>query len=78
MLAHAGSFITPSDYKHVGQGVKCQRDAKSKEIWGKQVRQMNWTSPASILFGNTRMESITNIPAANSGNFLNTVAGFGV
>lgn len=49
MLAHAGSFITPSDYKHVGQGVKCQRDAKSKEIWGKQVRQMNWTSPASIL-----------------------------
>ena len=23
MLAHTGSFIRPSNYKHVGQGVKC-------------------------------------------------------
>lgn len=33
LLPHAGPFIIPPDYKCVGQGVKCQRDAKSKEIW---------------------------------------------
>lgn len=74
MLPHAGSFITPPDYKCVGQGVKCQRDAKSKEIWGQtgMTNELYFTNIHP--FGNTRMENVNS--CSNSGNFLETIAGF--